>query len=212
LPPQGCPAWEYSNDPRCKQVLAAQAAAILRELRGGQLDTGRIASDTRSAHRRLFVDLAPAGFDYYAGNYRGSTHACLRDYEVQVPGDPRVGAPAQEVALFMLQFGNLVDSGLGALDAAEQVPLAELSNADRVVYRVVLGCRLFVDFLGIHPYANGNGHAARLIMNAVLGRYGLWPTRWPVEPRPPDPPYTECITRYRDGDAEPLHRFVMGLL
>jgi Fic family protein len=43
---------------------------------------------------------------------------------------------------------------------------------------------MFLAFVTIHPYANGNGHAARLVVWALLLRYGFQPTGWPVDPRP----------------------------
>jgi hypothetical protein len=45
-----------------------------------------------------------------------------------------------------------------------------------------------------------------------LGRYGHWPRRWPVDPRPQDPPYSQLIVRHRNGDPVPLERFVLQAL
>jgi Fic family protein len=72
-----------------------------------------------------------------------------------------------------------------------------------------LACRVFEVFLRIHPYANGNGHAARFLIWCLLSRYGYWPKGWPIEPRPPDPPYTHLISEYRNGNWEPLEEFVL---
>jgi hypothetical protein len=56
---------------------------------------------------------------------------------------------------------------------------------------------------------NGNGHAARFVLWTILGRYGYWPERWRVDPRPPDPPYTQLIFDYRSGNHEPLETYVL---
>ncbi len=87
-----------------------------------------------------------------------------------------------------------------------------LSRQQRLRYLVALTCHVFELFLRIHPFANGNGHAGRLIVWSLLGRFGHWPRKWPVEPRPDDPPYTELIKRYRDGDRVPLEAFMLKSL
>ncbi len=208
LPP-GCPAWEYQTIPGHADVLRTQTAAVLSSLRRGTLDGKASARDTRNIHLALFSALVPVGFYYYAGHYRGEAYRCLQPYEVSVPSDPRVGYPPTEVALAMADLASLVEDGFAALDLAAQTPNAQVSDADKLLYAVVFTCRAFVDLLTIHPYANGNGHAARFCVWAILGQYGYWPRRWPVEPRPPDPPYSEVIKRYRDGDREPLETFVL---
>jgi hypothetical protein len=46
----------------------------------------------------------------------------------------------------------------------------------------------------------------------MLGRYGHWPRNFTVDPRPPDPPYTELITRYRSGETLPLEQYIVAML
>jgi hypothetical protein len=53
---------------------------------------------------------------------------------------------------------------------------------------------------------------ARLIVWAVLGRFGRWPERWTVEPRPPNPPYLSLITEYRNGNHQPLEEFMIRMV
>lgn len=206
--PADCPAWEYSGHPE-RQRLLDEVSRLLTGLVQGTLDTLRTSSDTRGIHRLLFERLAPPDHTYYAGHYRGESFRCLREYEVQVPGDPTVGYPALQVWAAMLLLSRDIEVGVAALDGAHQVPLAHLPRADRLLFVVALACRVFVQFLRVHPYANGNGHAARFVIWALLGRYGYWPRRWPIEPRPPDPPYTSLIEEYRKGNTEPLERFVL---
>jgi len=71
---------------------------------------------------------------------------------------------------------------------------------------------VFVYFLEIHPYANGNGHLARFFLIGYLARYGVFLARWPMHPRPSDPPYSDLIRRYRRGDRNSLERFVMSCI
>lgn len=77
---------------------------------------------------------------------------------------------------------------------------------------VALASRVFEALLRIHPYVNGNGHIARLIVWCILGRYGYWPLRWTIDPRPTFPEYTVAIKEYRSGNPDMLERMIMQCL
>ena len=149
----------------------------------------------------------PPDASIFAGHYRGENFHCLRFYGVRIPADPRVGADPLAVEYLMSELSAQVRSGLLALDAN-----AAFSPKERLQYIVALACSVFVNFLTIHPYANGNGHAGRLIVWCILGRYGFWPKDWPVEPRPADPPYSDMIRIYRDGNRQPLETMILRTL
>lgn len=205
--PLDCPSWEYNTDPRHRPILQARVAELLSTLASGDLDTLAYPADTREVHHRVFEELTPTDCLYYAGHYRGEQFRCLRLCQVGVGGDPRVGAPPQSVAYHMRDLGTAIRAGIVGLDAHALLPAK-----DRLRYTIPLACRAFVAFLTVHPYANGNGHMGRFLVWMILGRYGYWPRHWPVDPRPPDPPYTEMITRYRNGENEPLERYVLQQL
>lgn len=205
--PPDCPAFDYEDHPDWQTALPRRVSEVLADLVRGRLDTRRILLNTRPVHHRIFIELTPTEYPYFAGHYRGEAFRCLRHYVVTVPNDPRVGIPPAAVAYWMYELQSIVQTGIDALDAD-----LTLSRRDRLRYLVVLACRVFEFFLRIHPYANGNGHAGRFMVWCVLGRYGHWPRRWSVEPRPPDPPYTDCIIRYRNGDKDPLEKFVAATL
>ncbi len=208
----GCPNFDYEGHPRKNDVLKLRIAEVVAGLRSGQLATLASIVDSRPIHRKLFLELTPYGFDYYAGHYRGENYRCLRFCEVQIRSDRRVGYPPHLVRQNMDEIAALIQRGVGALDLARDLPSAEIPDDEKVVYVVVFACQVFEIFLRVHPYINGNGHAARFIIWAILGRYGYWPVRWPIEPRPPDPPYSELIKIYRDGNKEPLEKFVLSCL
>ncbi len=205
--PPDCPAFDYEDHPDSRTVLPARVKEALLLLVSGQMDSRATALDSRPLHFRLFSELTPLGHDYFAGHYRGEQYRCLEHYAVTVPSDPRVGAPPSVVAYWLNQLSFIVRAGLDTLDGDWT-----LSGQERLRYLIVFACRVFEMFLRIHPYANGNGHAARFIIWCMLGRYGHWPRRWSVEPRPPDPPYSDFIKRYRDGDKAPLEHFVASML
>lgn len=208
--PPDCPAWEYEHVPRYKQELAPRVRRQIVALRSGVRDTLECASDSRPDHGSMFSGLAPERCPYYAGNYRGSSHRCLKHNRVGIRSDPRVGFPASQVGDTMGSFSKEIRAGLGGIDAASKLPKAQLSEEDQLINLVRFACHVFEYFLRVHPFVNGNGHTARLILWAILGRYGYWPKRFSIEPRPADQRYTPAIKRYRDGDYEPLENLVLS--
>jgi hypothetical protein len=108
----------------------------------------------------------------------------------------------------MAELAVTIRAGLAGLDDAFKAPKAQLSAAQRATYVVAFACRIFVEFLTIHPYANGNGHAARFCLVAILQRYGLLLTGWSIDPRP-SPPYSELIFRHRRNEPHLLERAVL---
>jgi fido (protein-threonine AMPylation protein) len=204
--PPDCPSWEYENHPQRRAILPIRVAEVLTDLLSGCIDTQSVATDTREVHHRVFQELTPADCAYYAGHYRGEMFRCLRFCRVGIPSDPRVGVSAEAVAFRMRELSDEIRAGLTALDVNTL-----LTPRERLHCIVALACHVFVVFLTIHPYVNGNGHAGRFIVWSVMGRYGHWPRRWPVDPRP-DHPYADLIKSCRDGDPVPLERSLLQTL
>ena len=201
--PPDCPEWEYALHANREVILPRRSTELLIDLARGAVDTRASLLNSRPIHHRLFIELTPPEHTYFAGHYRGEPFRCLRYYRVGVSNDPRVGTSPDAVAYEMKELGKVVRSGIDALDKD-----VGLSRHQRLRYLIVFACRILECFLRIHPYANGNGHVARFSTWCVLGRYGYWPRRWRIEPKPSDPPYTDCIVRYRNGDKFPLERLV----
>jgi fido (protein-threonine AMPylation protein) len=205
--PQG---WQYEQHSKRKK-LAAIVEATLRRLRSKKpSDALATARDSRPIHGELFGEMTPPHFPYFAGHYRGERFRCLETCEVGVPGDARVGAPSVDVLDRMKELSDAIT--LAVSEADKMLASTALSEPDRLLHIVGVACLVFDVFLQVHPYANGNGHAARFIMWAILGRYGFWPVRWTVEPRPPDPPYTTLLLRHRAGDRKPLVEYVLNCI
>lgn len=211
--PVTCPSWEYEDFPNCDQLLlnrTRSALHILASLSADQLLV--LSKDTRTAHAQYFRGLVPPETPYYAGHYRGENFVCLRNYEVQIPSDPRVGHSAQLVAVHMAGLAADITDAMRQCDVSWPVPNAVFARPQKLAHVVSVAAAIFVYFLEIHPYANGNGHAARLLLICVLLRFGVFLRSWEMHPRPPDPPYTAAIASYRSGDHGPLERFILSCI
>ena len=100
---------------------------------------------------------------------------------------------------------QILSGGVKALTVAFAMPDDQLPAEEKLNYVVKFACRLLVQFLGIHPYANGNGHIRRLIVWLLLARFGYRPREWPLDAHPS---YDELLRKYRDGDERELEDFV----
>lgn len=209
MQPANCPNWEYIQHPKHKVILKRKTIDILVKLRTLQIDSAQSAIDSRAIHQYLFSDLTPENCKYFAGHYRGEDFRCLKSYHVGIKGDWRVGLPPQFVAVRMQQLSETIERGILALDAAHTLPHSKLSQIDKLLNTVTFASLVFEKVLQIHPYANGNGHAARFIVWAILGRYGYWPKRFPIDPRPSDASYIDSIIEYRNGNRQPLEEYLL---
>lgn len=207
--PSNCPGWEYSTHPQKDNVLPIKSKDTLISLRKNISNYDHNAIDSRSTHQYLFSLLTPKNYGYYAGNYRGAAYRCLEFYEVMISSDSRVGDNSSCVHQLMTDFGIEISNLFAALDLANQIPNSQLPHTDKFMYLVAAASHIFVEFLRIHPYANGNGHIARFLIFIFLGRHGYWPKKWPLDERPPDPPYSTLISEYRNGQKDPLEQFIM---
>lgn len=211
--PITCPEWEYESVPNFDLILRSRAKSaldIIRKSQPSQLLT-RI-KDTRPVHQQFFRDLTPPTTPYYAGNYRGQNILCLKDYQVRIKSDPRVGHHPSLVLSDMATLAVEIEGALRECDLVWTVPNAVFSAAEKLTKIVTVAVAVFVYFLEIHPYANGNGHAAQFILIAALARHGVYISRWQMHPRPSDPPYSDAIVAYRSGNRGPLERFVLGCI
>ncbi len=204
--PADCPAWEYKHHPNYPS-LGDRCRRILVSLRSGKVQIDRDVLDTRRHHETMFDGLTPQNCDYFAGHYRGEPYRCLEHLFVMIAGDPRVGTPPVYVAMDLANFGhNILRAGLSALTTAFNIPDSRLAREDKLLYLVKYASRALVEFLRIHPYANGNGHMGRLIVWFILAKFGYWPKRWPLNT---SPPYDRLIFDYRSGQHDPLETFIL---
>ena len=203
----GCLPWEYKDSPRWEDILEDAVAALLESARRDPSLRERHAEDTRAAHKRMFRQLTPNSLGYYAGHYRGEDYLCLRDYRVGTPSDPMVGYPPDRVPDEMKRFSGRVLWALRVLESAREDP--RLTKRQRLLYLVMIACRLHVEFLTIHPYANGNGHAGRYLLWILMGHFDVWVGGdFAVHPRPALP-YEFLLSPYRRGKPFDLEAYVL---
>ena len=118
--------------------------------------------------------------DEEAGRYRR--------VQVYITGSEYVPPEPVAVPGLMADLSDWLHSGeVAALHPVERATLAHF----RLVH--------------IHPFTDGNGRAARLLMNLLLMRAGYPPAVIRVEDRPA---YYDALDAAHEGDTEPLVRLV----
>ncbi len=215
LHPSSC-SWTYER-PGYEAVLQPIAEGVCAGLRAQTIEGQETAVDTRPIHKALFTDLTPPDARYYAGNYRGSEHRCLKRYRVSVRTgphsvDPYVGYEPGSVAFNMGLLTIELAEAFNRLDRLHA--RTDVSAVEKTKFTVTVAAAMFEFFLRIHPYADGNGHAARFLLWAFLGSFGYWPERCTVEPKPATrSEYCASLATLRSQrDPLPLERWILACL
>ncbi|MGT2429575.1 hypothetical protein ACU4HD_14105 [Cupriavidus basilensis] len=196
-----CIDWDYEKYDKGKTV-ERRCFDLLINLRTGKVKP-TAAIDTRPTHQAMFKGLTHADCPYFAGHYRGARD-CLIGYEVGV-GTANTEKSA-DVDAAMASLSARIQADLAAVQAA-----TALSPVDALVARLDVVLDRMVEFLAVHPYANGNGHMQRFIVWCFFAAMNFWPKTWPVDTRPPSP-YDQYIAAYRSGVKDPLRHYMLGLL
>lgn len=197
--------WDYELYPD-DTIRNERCVSILVDLSQGNIAPHANCADSRPIHNRMFVGMHEPGQDYFAGHYRGEPFPYLERYEVGVAQDGRVGTASHQVNAEMQRFCAEVDKSFGV--AIPQI-LAHGDATQKLIASVGIACTHLVDFLSIHPYANGNGHIGRFIVWSVLHACGIHPRRWPLNDKIPHP-YGVLLSEFRNQNRVPLIRFVLS--
>ena len=114
------------------------------------------------------------------GAYRGE--AGLEHYNVEVGG--HLATPAERVAADLAEFDRTLTEQLEELDRT--IPRGHVDEdpiTDHVDAVIILCAWAHGEWLRIHPFPNGNGRTARILVNSIALRYRL-PAFMRVRPRP----------------------------
>jgi fido (protein-threonine AMPylation protein) len=210
MPKQGCPGWEYERHPLRTTVFPVRISALILGIYNSLHRAHDVCVDTRPIHKTLFTGLTPNGHPYYAGHYRGERD-CLIDYEIEISDDPRVGALSKHVPHAMAKFCKVLVKRLDELRTIRDGAILQEPGL-RMSVTVRFACLAFVGFLTIHPFANGNGHIARVLLWIILFHFGYAVPLWTIDPRPKFPDYDTMIAAYRRGNTDPLELFVISTI
>jgi hypothetical protein len=198
------PSWQ-EDDPRNLSLVQSNATQLITELRATAADRILPGSEELCRwHARLYAGCAVpvAG---YVGHFRGDPSVKeLIDYEV--------GLGAR------LKDGNLEKMGVWARRASDEMKavlaglravFAELdarlpagnapTTPDQMLQVISFAALAHGECLRVHPFANGNGRIARLLVAFICMRYEL-PMFLHIKPRPESDDY---IRASRDSMGRP---------
>jgi fido (protein-threonine AMPylation protein) len=187
------PSW-HEDDPKHLSLIQANAARLITDLRAAagerRLLTGE---DLCHWHAQLYAgcQVPIAG---YLGHFRGDPAVTeLINYEVGL------GAPLQDGTLEKMGvWARRVSEEMAAVLAGLNAVFADLdgrlqigeppSTADEILRVISFAALAHGEFLRVHPFANGNGRIARLLVAFICLRYGV-PMFVHIKPRPESDEY-----------------------
>jgi len=198
------PSWQ-DDDPSNLSLIQNNAAQLITELRTTAAE--RILPTREELcrwHERLYAgcEVPVSG---YIGHFRGdSVVKELIDYEVGLGARLQDGN-LEKMGVWARQVGEEMDGVLAGLHAVfteldARLPVGKpATTRDEVLALISLTALAHGEFLRVHPFANGNGRIARLLVAFICLRYGL-PMFLHIKPRPESEDY---IRASRDSMGRP---------
>jgi len=187
------PRWDARSRPGAYLLLAQSCANVLSELlSASRAERVAFLIDTRSVHRRIFLQLTPDGFDVYAGTYRGEPSTPLeRRFAVIRHRSSR--RPFRQVRLVHpARVATQMDWLAGYITET----FSRQWDDEGILWRCA---RIFREFLEIHPYLDGNGQLSRIMMHIMAHDSGMSVSaNWTLHVRPYDSAMGYCLRRYRN--------------
>jgi hypothetical protein len=116
----------------------------------------------------------------YVGNFRGTRRLHIDRYEVRF--GPFRGVPAINVADALAVFERQLRATLDRFDAEISTPAQAKASALSLLLESA--AEHYAEWLRIHPFADGNGRTARVLLNWMMARYWqplILPGRPPVD-------------------------------
>jgi fido (protein-threonine AMPylation protein) len=200
-----CPTWVQESDSVLHGIaLAIQAFGNFASRQNPKKHV-LCYGDIKQWHERLFQSAVPLW--YYAGNVRQDDHAkpCLK-VDVHVNGV--TGTHWTDVEDQMKRFSAELERATNATDEY-------LATARPMEQRVKVAAQIAAfaggTIIRIHPFLNGNGRMARLVMNFFIHRYlGIMPF---YIDRPKHPDYSSASAAVMgSGSFIPLMQYLVEII
>ena len=198
------PSWQ-EDDSRNLSLIQNNAAQLMTELRATAAE--RILPTREELcrwHARLYAgcEVPVAG---YVGHFRGDPVVKeLIDYEVGLGARVQDGN-LEKMGVWARQVGEEMEGVLAGLQAVfteldARLPVGKSATTpDEVLALISFTALAHGECLRVHPFANGNGRIARLLVAFICLRYGL-PMFLHITPRPESEDY---IRASRDSMGRP---------
>ena len=186
--------WWQEDDPRNLSLIQGNAAQLIMELRAGAAQrTLLTAEELCRWHARLYAG-CEVPVACYVGHFRGDPDVKeLSDYEVGLGPALKDGNP-EKMGVWAGRVGEEMAAVLAGLNAVfadldDRLPVGKSpSTADQILQVISFTALAHGEFLRVHPFANGNGRIARLLVAFICLRYGV-PMFLHVKPRPESDDY-----------------------
>lgn len=187
------PSWQ-EDDPKNLSLIQANAARLITDLRATVSERRVLTGeDLCHWHARLYAgcEVPVAG---YAGHFRGDpTVTELINYEVGL-GAPLKDGTLEKMGVWARKVSEEMAGVLAGLNAVFAdldggLPIGKTpSTADEILQVISFAALAHGELLRVHPFANGNGRIARLLVAFICLRYGL-PMFVHIKPRPESDEY-----------------------
>jgi fido (protein-threonine AMPylation protein) len=198
------PSWQ-EDDPRNLSLIQSNAAQLIKELRAAAAERVPLTCEELCRwHAQLYAgcEVPVAG---YVGHFRGDPVIKeLIDYEVGLGARLKDGN-LEKMGVWARRVSNEMKAVLAGLNAVfadldARLPLGKPpSTADQILQVISFAALAHGEFLRVHPFANGNGRIARLLVAFICLRYGV-PMFLHIKPRPESEDYLRAS---RDSMGRP---------
>lgn len=200
-----CARWDYKSHPGLSNV-ASTCGEFIQQIRTSPDSQASALRNTKPFHAAMFRHAVPPACIYLAGEYRGSDHSCLKFRDVGMGG--RTGAPCLEVERLMRDFHFALTVSINTLDSRYKIS----GESPEFLHDLVLfTAQAISDFQDIHPYADGNGHVARLLAWVITGHFDLQPNEWWLHDNPRNG-WDDAVQAHQEGNPMLLQAFLMTTL